>query len=257
MKVQFKYAFLNGVYIRGPVFAVIFVINTVFIVLSSAGLLPFAAHVTAVSLAGIAVAVMLAANIIGDVAIARRLFGSPDAYLQALTPAPRWKSFFASIITMTLMDFITMVLVIGSVTWLSINFANSLVHADIWSLAMRASEEYSSYLKAGIRGLSLIVPGYFLVLSIILLSVTAKRSIFYKMPAPGLLAFFLACLCFYAVTLSQLLLIPFGSVVRYGIFIIISLGSNMIFPAYFLLLLLEAAALFVITSKLIEKRMNI
>ena len=257
MKAEFKYAFLNGVFIRGPVFAIIFVMNAVFIAFSSAGLLPFAAHVTVVSLGGVAVAVMLVANIIGDVSIVRCIYGSPDAYLQALTPAPRWKSFCAGLITMTLMDFITMAVVIGSVTWLYLNFANSIVSADAWSMAMRAIEEYPSYFAAAIRGLSLIVPGYLLVLSIILLCVTAKRSVFYRMPAPGLLAFLLACLCFYAVSLSQLLLAPFGSVDRYGIFIIMSLGSNMIFPAYFLLLLLEAVLLFVITSKLMEKRMNI
>ena len=257
LKAQFKYTFLNGIYIRGPVFAVIFMMNILLIILSSAGILPFAAHVTAVSLSGVAVAVMFVANIIGDVTIALRLFGSPDAYLLTLTPAPRWKSFMAGIITMTLMDFITIAVVLGAVTLLSINFAATLGFNEIWNMVFRAINENPSYIADGIRGITLLLPGYLLVLSIILLCVTAKKSIFYKMPASGFLSFLLGCLCVYAVSISQLLLAPFGTVNRFGIFIIISLSSNMIFPAYFLLLLLEAVILFVITSKLMEKRMNI
>jgi len=58
MKVQFKYAIRAGLYARGPVFAVIFIMELIFIVLGSLGILPLAAQITAVSLGGTAIAVM-------------------------------------------------------------------------------------------------------------------------------------------------------------------------------------------------------
>jgi hypothetical protein len=78
----------------------------------------------------------------------------------------------------------------------------------------------------------------------------------YSIPASGLLAFLLACVCLYVISLLQLVLIPFGAVDRYGLLIILNLGSNGL-PFYVLLTLLEAAALFVMTAKLMERKMNL
>ena len=252
MKAQCKYAFLSGLHMRGPVFAVIFVMNTIFITLGLADRLPLAAKITSVSLGGLAIAVMLAACIIGDIAIFRRIFTAPAAYLYALTPAPRWKDLAAGIIAMAVMDIFSMAFVIGSQVWLSLHLAGQ----DIRQVIINALRENSDYLRYGTGGLLLLLAGYFLVLSIILFSVTVKKSFLYKIPASGFLAFLLAGACVYAVTLSQLLLAPLGSVQRYGIFIIISLGSNQM-VIYALLLLLEAAVLFAGTSHLMEKRINI
>jgi len=253
VKAQFKYAFLNGIYIRGPVFAVIFVMNTVFIALGSAGLLPVAARITAVSLGGVAIAVMMAANFIGDINISRRIFAAPGAYLQMLTPAPRWKTLFASIAVMAVMDIVSMAFVIASQVFLALNLAGG----EIQSIVVNALRDNPDYLIYGLFGALLIITAYLLVLSIILFAVTAQKSFLYKLPASGFLAFLLAWACVYAVSLSQLVLAPFGSVWRYGIFIIITLGSNVMFMAYILLLLLEAITLFIITSNLLEKRINL
>jgi hypothetical protein len=83
-----------------------------------------------------------------------------------------------------------------------------------------------------------------------------KKSIFYRFPVSGLLAFLLACVCFYVVSLLQLILFPFGAVERYGLLIILNLAINGL-PFYVLLTLLEAAALFVVTSKLMERKINL
>ena len=257
MKAQFKYAFLNGIYIRGPVFIIIFIMNFLFIILGSLGLLPFAAHVTAVSLGGAAITLMLVVNIIGDVLIIRSVFSAPGAYLQALTPTPRWKILFISVIIMTLMDLFSMAFVIGSEFWLSYNMIGMSGYDELLNIVRAALEENPTYLRYVLLGILMFLAAYLLVLSIVLFCVTAKKSFLYKMPASGILAFLLACLCLYFVSLSQLLLAPFGIVEIHGIFIIITLGPNVIFPIYFLLLLMEASALFVVTSKLIEKRINI
>ena len=253
MKAQFKYAFRSGLYIRGGVFAVIFVMNTVFITLSMAGQLPLAARITAVSLGGVAIAVMVAANFIGDFSIGRRIFAAPGAYLQMLTPAPRWKILLASVVAMSVMDIVSMAFVIGSQVMLALN----LVGGEIRNLIASTLRDNPEFVIYGIWGALLIIAGYFLVLSIILFAVTAQKSFLYTLPASGFLAFLLAYACVYAVSLSQLILVPFGSVQRFGIFIIISLGSNVMFIAYILLLLIEAAILFVISSKLLEKRINL
>ena len=252
MKAQFKYAFLSGLYFRGPVFAVVFVMNTVFITLGSLGLLPFAAHITAVSLGGVAIAVMMAANIIGDIAIARSMFSAPKAYLYALTPTPRWKNLLAGILAMAAMDFVTMVFAITTQVWLALNLA--MVRNVVTNfIRNQMSVEYLMYITWGAL---MLVAGYFLIITLIMFCVTAKKSIFYKMPASGLMAFLMTCVCVYVINLLLLVLAPFGAVQRYGIFIIISIGRAAL-PVYAMLIFLISAGLFVLTSKLMEKRMNI
>ena len=112
MKAQFKYVLRTGLLLRGGVFAIIFVMDLVFITLGSLGLLPFAAQITAVSLGGLAIAAMMAANIVCDVSIAGCMFSTPEAYMYALAPSPRWKLLLSSVIVMAAMDIITMAIVI-------------------------------------------------------------------------------------------------------------------------------------------------
>jgi hypothetical protein len=228
--------------------------NTVFITLGSLGLLPFAAHVTAVSLGGVAIAVMLAANIIGDVAITRRMFASPGAYLYALTPSPRWKILLASVLTMMVMDLISMTFVITTEVWLSFN----LTGIKFWDIIGNAFNTVTpEMLFIIIISVLMLIAGYLLILQIILFCITAKKSILYKLPVSGLLVFLLACGCIYAVSLLQLLIAPFGIIERYAFFFVITFSSNTAYIMYTLLTLFEAAGLFLLTSKLLEKRINI
>ena len=256
MKAQFKYAFLAGLYFRGPVFAVIFAMNAVFILLGSLGLLPLPAKITAVSLGGVAIAVMLTANIIGDIAAGRRMFTMPEAYLHALTPVPRWKTLLASIITMAEMDILTMFYVIFTEVWLSLNLANA--YTSVWDAigeAASANPEMTAYV---ILLCVLLAAVYLLVLTVIMFSVTAKKSFLFKLPVSGFLAFLTACGCFYAASLLQLLIAPFSYVERYLFLIIVTPpAAGIALPFLIVLTLLEAAGLFVLTSKLMEKRINL
>ena len=252
MKAQFKYAFLTGLFFRGPVFAVIFVMNMTFIILGTLGLLPFPAQVTAVSLGGVAIAVMFAANIGGDVAIGRRMFTAPEAYLYALTPVPRRKILLASVIAMAVMDLISMAFVIVCEVWLSLNLAG----IGIWQIVMNAFSS-GSYFVFILWHILLFIAGYILFMMIILFCAAMKKSFFHKLPAPGFLAVLLAIGCFYIVSLLQLLLAPFGTVSMHGLIIYISSVGKAAFPALIFLILLEAAFLFVLTSKFMERRMNI
>jgi hypothetical protein len=253
MKNQFKYAFLSGLYVRGQVFAVIFVMNTVFIMLGSLGSIPFAAHITFVSLGGTAIAVMLAANIAGDAFIIRRMFSAPEAYLYALTPVPRRKTLLASVTAMTVMDLLTMVIVVVFQVFLSFNMIGNGIYQTFWDNVYADT----SLLIYALWFILMLIAAYLLLIMIILFCVTAKKSIFFNLPASGLLAFLLACGCFYAVSLLQLVLIPVSEVRRFGMFILITPFSEAAFPLVILLTLLEAFVLFAFTSKLLERRINL
>jgi hypothetical protein len=252
MKAQFKYTFITGLSFRGAAFAFIFVMDAVFITLGSLGLLPFAAQVTAVSLGGVAISVMLVFDIIGDIAIIRRMFVTPEAYLYALTPAPRREILLASVVVTAILDIVTMAVVITAEVWLSFILAGEEVWQTVWSFI---STNSSAFLQ-GLWLVPLLVAGYMLLIMVILFCITAKKSILFKVPASGLLAFILACACFYCISLLQLVLLPFGTVERYGLLILLTIGNNAL-PFYAMLMLLEAVALFVITSKLMERKINL
>jgi len=252
MKAQFKYAFKTGLTFRGAAFAVVFVMDAVFIALGSLGLLPFAAMVTAVSLGGVAIAVMLVFDIIGDIAIIRRMFSAPEAYLYALTPSPRRKILLASVIVTAILDFVTMAVVITAEVWLSFILAGGEIWRTIWDLQSKNGYGF----LYGLWYVLLLAAGYLLLMMIILFCITVKKSVLFRIPASGLLAFLLACACCYISSLLQLLLIPLSTVERHGLLIILNIGKTAL-PFYALLILLEAAALFVITSKLMERKINL
>ena len=255
MKAQCKYSFRAGLPVRGAAFGVIVVMELLFGLFSTTVTPWEALKITAVSLGGTAIAVMMAMNIIGDVAIARRLFTSPDAYLHALTPAPRWKTLLSSLIAMTVMDFVTMAVVIMGEVWLSFILAGSSFSAEFGSVLTKIFSDGSSVWTVVWGFLSLLL-GYLLIMLIILFGVTAKKSFLYKLPAAGLLTFLLICGCVYAISLLTLLLTPFGSLEQHGLFFILTLGRTSALP-FALLTLLETAGLFCLTARLLERKVNL
>lgn len=252
MKAQFKYAFLSGFHTRGAVFGIIFLMNLAFIVLGSLGWLPLAAQITAVSLGGVAIAVMLVIDVISDVDIARRMFAAPGAYLYALTPAPRRKILLASVISMTVLDIVSMAIVIIGEVWLSILMADEYSLRTLWDEIRNNSSDMPTILLLA----ALLIAGYLLILMVILFCVTAKKSVLYHKPAGRLLTGVLALGISYVVSLTPFLLAPFGVVGRFGWFFTVTVGNAGI-AVYILLTLLEASALFMLTSGLMERKLNI
>jgi len=253
MKAQFKYAFRAGFHVRGLAFIVIFSTFLVFTVLGALGLLPFAAQVTAVSLGGTAIVAMMVFNIVSDVSITRRMFAAPGAYLHALTPAPRRQILLSSVITMVAMDIVTMAAVITGEVILSLNLAGEGEGRIVWEAIRNAGASDVLY---GVWGVALLLAGYFLVMMLILFCMTVRKSLFYNKPVGGLLTAALALAVVYIVNLSSFILAPFGEVSRFAIFFTISLG-RLGSALYIPLTLIEAAALFVLTSKLMERKVNI
>ena len=252
MKAQFKYAFRAGTSVRLPAFATIFVMDLVFILLGLLFRLPEAAHITFVALGGTAIAVMMTFNVIGDVGIVSRMFAAPGAYLHALTPAPRRQTLLASVLAMLVMDLVTMAVAIGGVVWLTYNMDAFYGFLDIDVLSGTAPVTAMETLM----NIALLIAGYLLIVMVILFCITMRKSVFYQKRGGGWLTALLAVGIAYAVSLSQLILAPFGDVERYGVFFTVtpSAVGNIL---YILLILLEAAALFILTSKLLERRINI
>ena len=254
MKAQFKYTFLEGLHARCGVFAVIFIMNLVFILLGSLGMLPYAAQIVAVSLGGTAIAVMFIVNIISDVSIIRRMYSAPRGYLYALTPVPRRKTLLASLITMAVMDIVTMAVAIASVVWTSLILAGN--YYSVWGVVRDAISSNTSEVLFGLWYVALLIIGYLLIMIFIMFCITIRKSVFYNKPAGGIMTALLGVATFYIGTLMTFVLAPFGTVYRSGMFFNITIGRAGLI-AYVFLILIQAAALFYITSDLMERKLNI
>jgi hypothetical protein len=133
------------------------------------------------------------------------------------------------------------------------NLAGELVGAAIWEgISSAGMPEALAWLLL----LVYLISGYLLVVMLILFLISTRKSLFYAKPAGGLLTALFAVGVLFIINLSQFLLIPFGAVTRFGVSFIISLGRSGMF-AHSMLLLIIAAVLFVITSKLLERKVNI
>jgi len=247
------YAFRAGASPRLIVFAVILVMNLAFIIPGLFGVLPTAALITAVSLSGTAIGVMAVFNIIGDISIGNTVFSATGAPFYALTPAPRRNTLLASVTAMFVMDFVTMVISIASVVFLSINLGNQFMDFNIW-------ETMSGGIGLDVQNilvpLALFIAYYLFFLMLIMFCKTVRKSVFYNKPAGGFLAFLLAVGIFYLSTVSALLLVPFGTVTRFYGFFTVSVGF-LGMGLYALLHLIFAAIMFYLTYRLMERKMNI
>jgi|GEM_PF-1009339 len=262
MKALFKYSFMAGLSSRYIAFAVIFVMNLVFIVLGAFGLLPLAAQITAVSLSGTAIGVMSVFNIIGDISIIRSMFSAPAAVLYALTPAPRGKRLFASSVTMFVIDAVTMTVSIVSVIILALMLGSRYVELSVWEMVLQwellVQGDLVGFPAFGsvLLSFALIVAAYILLMIAIMFCMVMRKSIFYSSRVGGLLTFLLAVGVFYVYSISPLLLIPFGDVSFWYGFITVTVGY-LGMGMYALLTFIFAAVLFVLTARLFERKINI
>jgi len=252
VKAQFKYAFRAGMSPRVIVFAIIFVMNLAFLIPQLFGILPPAAQITAVSLSGTAIAVMAVFNFVGDTSIIRRMFNPPGAVFYALTPAPRRNSLIASLVSMLTMDFITMIITISGTIFLSLGLGSYYSGISVTDMLNFAIIEPWFVFGTG----ALIITTYLLIVMVIVFCKAVRRSLFYTVPAGGLLTFLLGVGIFYMTTVSTLLLAPFGVVTRYSVFFTVTVG-NLGISMYALLMLIISAILFILTSRLMERKINI
>jgi len=250
------YAFRAGASPRLIVFAVILVMNLAFIIPGSFGWLPLAAQIVAVSLSGTAIGVMAVFNIIGDVSLCKSMFSPSGAVFYALTPAPRRNTLLASLIAMFLMDFVTMILSIISVVVLSINFGSYVSGDNVWGLAFGYGFEPWFFMNNILVPFLLVIATYLFFVMLIIFCRAVRKSTLYNKHAGGFLAFLLAVGIYYLFTVSTLLLAPFGAVSWFYGIITISVGY-LGMGMYALLHLIFAAVMFILTSRILERKLNI
>ncbi|MDR0248952.1 MAG: hypothetical protein LBI44_04760 [Oscillospiraceae bacterium] len=252
MKAQLKYAFVSQLSVRAAAFAGVTVMMAGFGIFIAA--FPSAPlRITAVSLGGVGVAVMLAFNIIADIGVCRRMFTPPHAYLLALTPSPRRKALLASLVTMLVSDVVTMTFVVFGEVWLSFSLAGVSMSAMLGS----TFGSLWRYVPQVLIIVLFCVTGYCLAALLILFGVAAKQSFFFKLPASGLLGALLAGAAAYAgLGLLPIITAPLGTTQRYGLLLLITLdpAGQWLFLA---LLAAETAALFWAVSRLMERKVNI
>jgi len=254
VKAQFKYTFINGLHVRGTIFAVVFLVNLVFVTLGALGLLPLAAMITGVSLSGVAVGVMSITNIVCDIGIFRRLFAAPGAYLHALTPTPRWKTLLAGVLAILIMDVISMTIVITGVTWMALILAGNFY--DFSNLVRYMSLIDVPVVLYAIGSVLSVVAGYLLLLMIILSGIVVKKSVFYQKRGGALFTALFIIGVIYILSISQLLLAPFGSVSRDWWYFTVHIGGAGVI-AYGILTFIQATALFLVSAHLMERKLNI
>ena len=247
------YAFRTGASPRLIVFAVILVMNLAFIIPGLLGILPGAALITAVSLSGTAIAVMAVFNVIGDISIGNSIFSTSGAPFYALTPAPRRNTLLASVIVMLVMDFITMMISIAGVVILSVNLGS--LYTGL-SFSQMMPDGFGLELQYALIQFAWGIAFYFFVMMLIMFCRAFRKSVLYTKRAGGFLAFLLAVGIFYLLTASTLLVAPFGTVTWLYGFITVTVGY-LGMGMYALLILIFAAVMFVLTSRLIERKMNI
>jgi len=259
MKVQFKYAFRAGLSPRLTVLCVITLLNLAFIVPGVLGVLPLAAQIVGVSLSGCAIAVMLVFNVLGDISIMNNTF-SAKAVIFALTPVHRGKTLAANAISMLIMDFVSMAIAICGTVLLAINVGNNFADVNTWGMMYYAELPWGVspvFLARNIiLPLLIFVAAYLSIVMTAFFSIALRKSVLYSVPAGGFLASLIAVAIVYITNLLNLLLIPFGSVNRFYFMFNINLGY-LGMGMYALLLFIVAAVLFVLTSRILEKKINI
>jgi hypothetical protein len=254
MKAQFKYNLMTGMSARGSVFLGLMLINMVFITLGSAGLLPQAAHIVGVSLCGVGLLLMMCVNLLCDIGIIRRMFSAPEAYTYALAPVHRGKMLFAGLATITLADMFTMGALVVAQVWLALNLAGRGIWQFMWTTAFDGINAVELLFIVCLP--LLVFAGYTLFVTVVVFCVALKNSLLYKMPAGWILAVFAGFGVFWVFSLADLVMIPFGGVQMHGMLINITVvGAG--YPIYVALTFLKAAAVFVLTAKLMERRVNI
>ena len=261
MKAQFKYAFRAGISPRLIVFAILVVVNLAFILPGMLGIFPLAAQIVGVALSGCAIAVMLVFNVIGDIKIIGHTF-SPGAAFFALAPVHRGKTLAANVLSMMIMDLVTMAVLIFGTVILSINLGSHYVGDSLWSITTHyygAGWNVPHLAEVGrdiILYLAIGIAAYLSIVMTVLFSIAMRKSVLYNVPAGGFLALLITVAIVYITNLLNFLLVPFGHISRFFFTFTIQLGFLGSWM-YALLLLIVAAVLFILTSRILERKLNI
>jgi hypothetical protein len=244
---QLKYA--SRIYLNQRVYALIgtVVINLVFFVLGITGILPIGWMIFGTVLSSLSLCAVFGVCVMVDMESIKSLFAPPNAYYTMLAPVPAWKTVLSRVISMTVLDIVSLTVGIFGVVLQS----TMLDSYQPWDSGMIPTDS--------IIAIIIGIIAYATMFLFIIFACALAKSVFYHTKARGLLGFFGMVALGYLYSWLDLLLAPFANVSRFGAFIEVHLtsGLNAGMIAYIALLLIKAAALLIGISYLYERKVNI
>jgi hypothetical protein len=252
MKAQFKYAFLQNLDQRAYALGATVLISAVFSVLSVTGLANEAVMTLGVVLESLALCGVFAVCIIADVQGMGGIFGSPQGYLNILTPVPGWKLLLPRLVTYVLEDLFSLAVAIASLVFQVMVFDSEF--GDVFHFRLTWDDIRSIALFGGMALL-----GYAYILMLAVFGASLKSGPFSNRRFGSLLALLCMGAAAWALNLFNFVLMPFGMVDMWNSVFTISLDirSPLHIAMYDLVSLIKVAALFVTSSLLIERRINL
>ena len=249
---QYSLSMKTHVTLRFTVFLLMLASNIIFAVCGLTDIYGLGGKITAVTLSSLMFTVWLMVCFIADYEMIKSLFSVPKGYLVFLTPVARWKILLArlaAILTWEIPGFV--IGVIGII-------AQSFILSNIRFSILFDSSNYSGQ-EFMIMFIFWLMFEYVILFLTIFFMVTLAKSIFFSKRARALLGIVSGILIHYIMSFLDLLLIPFATVTRFGVFIYIQITSftSPAFYVYMVLLVIKAAILFYITSYLMERKINL
>lgn len=250
MITQYKYAFRHGAVLRVTTFGIVFAVNLVFGALAYFGVLGFAASVTAVSLSGVGLSVVIIMNIITGAMSIKSVLGSTSGYIYALAPVKSSRILFARLSAIVVQDVFTLAVSIYGTVWLSFYLAG--VEHEFLGSTIEGVQVSPEVFKSMILGLAF----YAFIYMFVIFCAVLKKSILFNKKAKSLLTLLCGLGIFWILSLVDFIMFPFALVERWFIFFNLTLYSTFGTVLYVMLILAKTAVLFIAASRLMDRRMN-
>ncbi|MDR1205803.1 MAG: hypothetical protein LBL26_10050 [Peptococcaceae bacterium] len=246
---QFKYALRETGALRLGTFAGVVAVNAVFFVLASIFSDIGWPRVSAIVFSSLALCAVAGCCVVADISTFRGIFHPDRADYVLLTPAGGAEILSGRVLIMVLADLINLAAGIAGV------LLQSLRRVEInW-------EMFAEDIAADVIVPSLmLILLFYLMLTLALFFARAMRaSVFHSVAGGGILASLSGAAAVYVLSFMDFALLPLGSLQRHGTFFVImlDLGFNWGVAAFLLLSLVKCAVLFVLTARLIERRINL
>lgn len=248
MRAQFKYSLRAYLTPRAIALSAVLVMCLVFGLLGYNDIYGYGGKVTAVVLSALGLFGILVVCFITDFEMLRGLCTAPAGYVTLLTPVKSWKLILPRVITILVED---MLCLIAGITGVAIQ---GLIVSGYTGDMFWGEFDWSF-----LWGLAVILLGYIFLIMIVLFCIVLSKSLFYSRRIGTFLAVLATIATAYVFNLLNFVLAPFGAVDSVGIFYNISLiaGPTLGMAAYSLLSLCKSAALFLASSYLMERKINI
>jgi|GEM_PF-646274 len=258
MKAQFKYAFLQSMTLRLTALAIVVLFNLVFGLLGYFRIINNAVITTAVVFSSLSIAGLFVINIIADVKSFNGIFGSPEGYLNALTPVKGRYTLFARAAAAVVEDNLALIVAVCGVVLQSF-ILTGLINRSVSALGASLTIQANTSLGEIISAVGAVMLGYAYIIMLILFGVALKNSVFFGIRGKSWLGLLGVAAAAWVLNLLNFILWPFASFDRFWFIYSVNLtqGINAGTIVYALINLIRVVALYCATSALLERRLNL